>query len=183
MMNRSHINILTAVILLAFGSVTTFATKSLAQSSSSRSNSILEARYVPEDAITVATVWISDIKKLDWVEFLPYEMISSFGKEKLGIDPWQIERLDAIVAMPGLGGMNFGVMLTTTEPVAIETIKSTFFASSELVDKKGFTYRPLSDPPGSIVHQLSPNQILLGSQAYVSRIAKGKSSGGILDRY
>jgi len=52
---------------------------------------------------------------------MPWEVISAFGKQELGIDPLLITSIDIATGMPTLNGPEFGAVIMTSAPVDIAT--------------------------------------------------------------
>lgn len=167
-----------AVMGTIFPTKDLFAQSSTPELQNSQPRSMIDAKYIPTDAILLISVWPHAVAELSGMELAPLELATAASIEHLGVDICKVERLDFIMGMPGIGGPVYGAMVTMTETIDVASMQIPYFTSDEMIDNKGFKYRPLQGPFNNIVHQLNANTAVVGTLPYVSIISKGKNKGG-----
>ncbi len=129
-------------------------------------------RHLPEESIACLSLWPQKTSKLPRFQLAPLEVATAAGLEHIGMDPWTIQRLDVMTAVPGPTGPQFGIVLQMDAEVKLNDLKQHLFQSNEEQQEKGFTFRLLQGPPGTefVVHQPSPKVLLVGTKPFVKRM-------------
>ena len=129
------------------------------------------------DSISITSIDVGAIRNRKDLEMVPWEIISAFGIQELGVDPLLIESVDISASMPSPNGPEFGGVIRTTKPVDIADLSSKLFgevASSSKI--KGMRSRNANDAPIKIA-QTEEQVILFGSEGTLRRML-GKPSKG-----
>lgn len=139
----------------------------------------LDAKYIPQDAIAIISVSPKSITSLREFELYPLEVVSAAGMEQVGVDPLNIERVDAVLGIPGPMGPALAVMITMATPVDFEGLKPQFFSNSWTEDN-GLRVRPLAGAANMVVHPIDATHAIIGTLPYVRMMAKASNQAGPL---
>lgn len=129
------------------------------------------------DSISVTSIDVGAIRSRKDLEMVPWEILSAFGRQELGIDPLLIDTIDISAGMPSPNGPEFGGVIRTTKPVDIADLSSKLFG--DIVDSpkiKGMRSRNANDAPIKVV-QTEKQVLLFGSEGTLRRML-GKPSKG-----
>ncbi len=74
-------------------------------------------QLMAKDSVAWGTVKVKDLLADEAIRMMPLEALGAFGKMRLGIDPLTIERVDAMVSVPGPLGNQAGGVITFLESV------------------------------------------------------------------
>jgi len=137
------------------------------------------ARYsqIVSDSISITSIDVGSIRNRKDLEMVPWEIISAFGIQELGLDPLLIDTIDFSASMPSPNGPEFGGVVRTTKPVDIAKLSSKLF--DETIDSpkiKGMRFRNFNQAPMKIA-QSEKQVILFGSEGTLRRML-GKPSKG-----
>ena len=134
------------------------------------------SRYaqIPGDSLAVTSIDFETIRNLKELEMLPWEILSAFGKQELGIDPMLISTIDICTGIPSINGPEFGVVIKTKNPVDIADLNGRLFADMTRSPRnKDMKIRNLNDAPVKVV-QSEPMTVLVGSEGTLRRMLTGK---------
>jgi len=111
------------------------------------------------------------------LEIVPWEIISAFGKQELGIDPLLISSVDIAAGMPTLNGPEFGAVILTSAPVDIANLNDKMFSPvTESPKVKGMRFRTLSDSSVAVkIVQSEPQKLLFGTDATIRKMMSAKA--------
>lgn len=132
---------------------------------------------IPPDAIGLVTVRPRLIAQDEALKMFPLEIVSASGLENLGFDPLKIERIDAIVGLPGIVGPQVAAVVRYDENIPAD-IRKLFAQVPE--KKQGLELWPLKDAPGWVYCAKGPRLGVIGTEAYVLRLLKSKPVDGEL---
>ena len=137
------------------------------------------ARYsqIVSDSISITSIDVWSIRNRKDLEMVPWEIISAFGIQELGLDPLLIDTIDFSASMPSPNGPEFGGVVRTTKPVDIAKLSSKLF--DETIDSpkiKGMRFRNFNQAPMKIA-QSEKQVMLFGSEGTLRRML-GKPSKG-----
>ena len=129
------------------------------------------------DSISITSIDVGAIRNRKDLEMVPWEIISAFGIQELGVDPLLIDTIDISASMPSLNGPEFGGVVRMTKPVDIADLSSKLF--DEIGDYPKITgtrFRNVNQAPMKIA-QSEDQVILFGSEGMLRRML-GKPSKG-----
>ena len=157
-------------------SMALFVSITLPEESSAQAPS---ARYsqIVSDSISITSIDVGSIRNRKDLEMVPWEIISAFGIQELGLDPLLIDTIDFSASMPSPNGPEFGGVVRTTKPVDIAKLSSKLF--DETIDSpkiKGMRFRNFNQAPMKIAQ--SEKQVILFGSAGTLRRMLGKPSKG-----
>lgn len=156
---------------------TAFAT--LLPASTQLRGQALPDRYlsIPGDSLSLSSIDVASMRNRKELEIVPWEIISAFGKQELGIDPLLITSIDIAAGMPTLNGPEFGAVILTSAPVDIASLSNKLFAPvTDSPKVKGMRFRNLLDSNLVIkVVQSEPQKLLVGTDATVRKMLSAKA--------
>ena len=135
-------------------------------------------QLITPDAVAWSTLKVKDIVSDDAIRLLPLEVLTAAGKANFGFDPLTIDRVDAVVGIPGPAGLQVGAILTFRE-----SVPKSVFAQLEPIDKKetkGVEAFAIPNTPDLVVHMKGPRQAIVGTKVFVLRAALSKPGDGPL---
>ena len=142
----------------------------------------LDAQQIPEryhsipgDSLSLTSIDVASLRSRKDLEIVPWEIISAFGKQELGIDPLLISSIDIAAGMPSINGPEFGVSITTTGPVDIANLNDKLFGGITASPKvKEMRFRTLNGAPMKVV-QSEPQKVLFGTEGTLRRMMNANS--------
>ncbi len=124
---------------------------------------------IPRDSLSLTSIDIAALRNRKELEMIPWEVISAFGKQELGIDPLLISTVDISAGMPSVNGPEFGASIKTTVPVDIAKLNDKLFAGITTSPKaKDMQVRNVHGAPMKVV-QFDPQTLLFGTEATLRR--------------
>lgn len=135
-------------------------------------------QLIAPDAVAWGTLKVKDFVSEDAIRLLPLEVLTTLGKVNIGIDPLSIDRIDAVVGIPGPAGLQVGAILNFRE-----SVPKSVFAQLEALDKsetKGVEVFSIPNTPDWAVHMKGPRQAIVGTKVFVLRAALSKPGDGPL---
>ncbi len=134
-------------------------------------------KLTPNETIAAVSAWPKQMSTRARMTMLPLEVLSAAGLEQLGVDPLQIERLDALVGMPGPAGPQFGMIVQFAQEFSVEQINPQLLDANGPQTEGNFTF--LSDQSGQLaIHQLDPTTVLVGTKIFVKQMVATRQSPG-----
>lgn len=124
---------------------------------------------VPPDAIGLVTVRPRLIAQDDAFKMMPLEIMSAASVEEIGFDPLKIERIDMIVGVPGITGLQFAMLVSFTEEITPDSFK-------RLIERGLLPHDEL------LVLIKGPRRAILGPSPYVKRLINAEPMDGELRR-
>ncbi|MCC6509425.1 MAG: DUF1559 domain-containing protein [Pirellulaceae bacterium] len=143
---------------------------------SATTNEVLQ--LVTPDAVAMLTVQPRAISQSEMMSSLPVEVFSAMSLESIGLDPFTIERVDAIVGVPNFAGIPAGGLVTFSEAIPEE-----FMGRFKPLDPKANKGIELFEAPGLdgvVIHPKNPRQALVGTKAFVLRALSSPADDGPL---
>ncbi len=135
---------------------------------------------IPRDSLAITSIDVASLRNRKDLELVPWEIISAFGKQELGIDPLLISNLDITAGMPSINGPEFGVSIMTTAPVDIADLSGKLFAEVTASPKvKDMRFRTLKSAPMKVV-QSEPQKVLFGTEGTLRRMMSVKSKPSMI---
>lgn len=146
-------------------------TQLLAQTPSDRYLSI------PSDSLSLTSIDVASMRNRKELEIVPWEIITAFGKQELGIDPLLISTVDIAAGMPTMNGPEFGAVILTSAPVDIANLNDKLFSPvTESPKVKGMRFRNLLYTNISIkIVQSDPKKLLVGTDATIRKMMSAKA--------
>ncbi len=130
---------------------------------------------IPRDSLSLTSIDVAALRNRKELEIIPWEVISAFGKQELGIDPLLISTVDITAGMPSVNGPEFGASITTTIPVDIAKLNDKLFAEITTSPKvKDMQFRNVHGAPMKVV-QSDPQTLLFGTEGTLRRMMSTKS--------
>ena len=130
---------------------------------------------IPGDSLSLTSIDVASLRSRKDLEIVPWEIISAFGKQELGIDPLLISSIDIAAGMPSINGPEFGVSIKTTGPVDIANLNGKFFGGIVASPKvKGMRFRIVNGAPTKVV-QSEPQKVLFGTEGTLRRMMNANS--------
>ncbi len=130
---------------------------------------------IPRDSLSLTSIDIAALRNRKELEMIPWEVISAFGKQELGIDPLLIATVDITAGMPSVNGPEFGASIKTTVPVDIAMLNDKLFTGISTSPKvKDMQFRNVHGAPMKVV-QYDPQTLLFGTEATLRRMMSTKS--------
>jgi len=130
---------------------------------------------IPGDSLNVTSIDFETIRSLKDLEVVPWEILSAFGKQELGIDPMLISTIDITSGLPSINGPEFGIVIRTKEPVDIAQLNARLFSDMTRSPKnQNMKMRSMNEAPARVV-QLEPLSVLVGSEGTLRRMLAGKA--------
>lgn len=154
----------------------------LAQSQTTQSATSEALALVPPDAIALVTVQPRLILKDEAFKLFPIEVASASAIDSVGIDPVLIERIDAIVGLPGPTGPQGAALVTFSSDVAASQIRPSVFREGPPGKQAGVELYVLKEGPDIVVHFRDARHVIIGTRNYVMRLLKSKLVDGELRR-
>jgi hypothetical protein len=125
--------------------------------------------------LSITSIDVGVLRNRKDLELIPWEIISAFGKQELGIDPLLIESIDIAAAMPSPKGPEFGGVIRTKKPVDIKDLSENIFSETvESPKVKGLFSRNVLQAPIKVA-QAEAQVILFGTEGTLRRML-GKPS-------
>ena len=142
----------------------------------------LDAQQIPEryqsipgDSLSLTSIDVASLRSRKDFEIVPWEILSAFGKQELGIDPLLISSIDIAAGMPSINGPEFGVSITTTAPVDIANLNGKLFGGITASPKvKNMRFRTVNGAPMKVV-QSEPQKVLFGTEGTLRRMMNANS--------
>lgn len=139
----------------------------------------IQDRYlaIPADSLSLTSVDVATMRQRKELEVVPWEVISAFGKQEIGIDPLLITSIDIAAGMPTLNGPEFGAVIMTSAPVDIASLSNKFFSELSTSTKvKGMRFRTLRDNGLSIkIVQSDPQKLLVGTDGTLRKMMSARA--------
>ena len=132
---------------------------------------------IPADSLSLTSIDVATMRHRKELEVVPWEVISAFGKQELGIDPLLIASIDIAAGMPTLNGPEFGAVIMTSAPVDIADLSNKLFSELTTSTKvKGMRFRTLKEGnlPIKIV-QSEPQKILVGTDGTLRKMMSARA--------
>jgi hypothetical protein len=132
---------------------------------------------IPSDSISLTSIDVATMRHKKELEVVPWEVISAFGKQELGIDPLLIASIDIAAGMPSLNGPEFGAVIMTSAPVDIADLSIKLFSELTTSTKlKGMRFRTLKESNLPIkVAQSEPQKILVGTDGTLRKMMSARA--------
>jgi len=132
---------------------------------------------IPADSLSISSIDVASMRNRKELEIVPWEIISAFGKQELGIDPLLISSVDIAAGMPTLNGPEFGAIILTSAPVDIADLSNKLFSPvTDSPKVKGMRFRTLLESSVSIkIVQSDPQKLLLGTDSTVRKMMSAKA--------
>jgi hypothetical protein len=125
---------------------------------------------LPTDSIAIVSLNLEAVRNHPDLALTPWEVVSAFSSEQLGIDVLKSRSIELCVGMPGPAGPEFGAMIQTKEKVDIGDLRMPGLGPIERSPKNAqLRFRKLSDAPVRIAQQ-EPQTIIAGTDATLRRI-------------
>ncbi len=142
--------------------------------------SFIDSKFIPSTSLGILSVWPQKVFALPEMKLYPLEVVTATSIDNFGFDVLKVERLDAVVGMPGPAGPVVAVMVTMSEPVDGDHLEGEVFVSSDWEEDRGLRYRELKlDPRMRMVfHPLDKTRFLFGTLPYVRMMASGNNQPG-----
>ena len=139
----------------------------------------VQDRYlaIPADSLSLTSVDVATMRMRKELEVVPWEVISAFGKQELGIDPLLIASIDIAAGMPTLGGPEFGAVVMMSAPVDIANLSNKLFSELTTSTKvKGMRFRTLRDNSVPIkIVQTEPQKLLVGTDGTLRKMMSARA--------
>ncbi len=130
---------------------------------------------IPGDSRGLASIDVASLRNRKDLEIVPWEILSAFGKQELGIDPLLISSIDIAAGMPSINGPEFGVSITTSAPVDIANLNGKLFSGITASPKvKDMRFRTVNGAPMKVV-QSEPQKVLFGTEGTLRRMMTANS--------
>ncbi|WP_417746235.1 DUF1559 domain-containing protein [Rosistilla oblonga] len=141
----------------------------------------MSKEFIPGEAIAMIQIHPRAILQDPAMRLAPIEVASAAGINYVGIDPIDVLTVRLVFGMPGPGGPEFGVVATLDKPIEIESLNPNVIdpESKREVDGKTFYAIPNS-PPNAVLHQISPTQLIFGTEYFVTQMLADRITGGPL---
>jgi len=133
--------------------------------------------YLPQDSIVIFSIDSAGIQKNKDLEVLPWEVASAAGLDYLGVDPLLANQVWGAVGLPSLSGPEFGINISTSQPVNIDNLKAELFGPAKTSAKApDIKLRPMTGTPVSVVQ--NKGEILVGTEGTLRKMmaARGTTS-------
>lgn len=132
---------------------------------------------IPSDSLSLTSIDVASLRNRKELEIVPWEIITAFGKQELGIDPLLITSVDIAAGMPTLNGPEFGAVIFTSAPVDIANLNDKLFSPvTDSPKVKGMRFRNLLDTNVSVkIVQSEPKKLLVGTDATIRKMLSAKA--------
>ncbi|MCY2985930.1 MAG: DUF1559 domain-containing protein [Planctomycetota bacterium] len=132
---------------------------------------------IPADSLSLTSIDVASLRNRKELEIVPWEIITAFGRQELGIDPLLISSVDISAGMPTLNGPEFGAVILTSEPVDIVNLNNKLFSLvTESPKVKGMRFRNLLNSNVAIkIVQLEPKKLLVGTDTTIRKMMSAKA--------
>lgn len=133
--------------------------------------------YLPQDSIVIFSIDSAGIQNNKDLEVLPWEVASAAGSDYLGVDPLLASQIWGAVGLPSMSGPEFGINITTSQPVNIDNLKAELFGPAKTSAKApDIKLRPMTGTPVSVVQ--NKDAILVGTEGTLRKMmaARGTTS-------
>lgn len=131
--------------------------------------------YLPQDSIVVFAIDVAGIQGNKDLEVVPWEVLTAAGKDEIGVDPLLATQVWGAVGLPTLSGPEFGLHITTSQPVNIDDMKEKYFGPTKTSAKApDVKLRPMNDSPFSIVQ--NKINLLFGTEATLRKLMAARST-------
>lgn len=151
------------------------ATNTLQAQPSQVSQDVLQ--LVPPDGVALVTVQVKSITHDESFRMIPWEVISTLGKQTLGFDPLTLERVDVIACTPGVA-LRIGGMLTFQEDLPADITER--FEKQDVQANKGVELYTLPGNPEVNFYKRDARHVIVGTRPFVLASAKTKPTDGPL---
>ena len=135
---------------------------------------------IPADALSLTSIDVASLRNRKELEIVPWEILSAFGKQELGIDPLLITSVDIAAGMPTMNGPEFGAVIFTSAPVDIANLNDKLFSPvTDSPKVKGMRFRNLLNANVAVkIVQSEPKKLLVGTDTTIRKMmsAKGKTN-------
>lgn len=155
----------------------TMALGMLNQTASSVQAQDKSAVYLPQDSIVVFYLDVAAIKNQKELEVVPWEVLSAAGKDAIGVDPLLATQVWGTVGLPSMNGPEFGIRISTSQPVNIDDLNGEMFGPVKSSAKTpNIKLRPMNGAPISVVQ--ANDTFMVGSEGTLRKLlgAKGTPS-------
>jgi Protein of unknown function (DUF1559) len=132
---------------------------------------------IPSDSLSLTSIDVASLRNRKELEIVPWEIVTAFGKQELGIDPLLITSVDIAAGMPTMNGPEFGAVIFTSAPVDIANLNDRFFSPvTDSPKVKGMRFRNLLDTNVAIkIVQSEPKKLLVGTDATIRKMVSAKA--------
>ncbi len=132
---------------------------------------------IPSDSLSLTSIDVASLRNRKELEIVPWEIITAFGKQELGIDPLLISTVDITAGMPTMNGPEFGAVILTSAPVDIANLSDKLFSPvADSPKVKGMRFRNLLDTNVAIkIVQSDPKKLLVGTDATIRKMMSAKA--------
>ncbi|QDS89441.1 hypothetical protein EC9_36410 [Rosistilla ulvae] len=141
----------------------------------------MSKEFIPGEAIAMIQIHPRAILQDPAMRLAPIEVASAAGIHYVGIDPIDVLTVRLVIGMPGPGGPEFGVVATLDKPIAIESLNPNVIDRENKRDVDGKTFYTIpNSPPNAVLHQISPTQLIFGTEYFVTQMLSDRITGGPL---
>lgn len=129
------------------------------------------------DSVSITSIDVAALRNRKDLQLVPWEIISAYGIQELGVDPLLIESIDITAGVPTLNGPEFGGVIRTVQPVDIANLSENLFGETVESPKiKGLRFRDAHQAPVKLA-QSEKQVVLFGTEGSL-RTMLGKPSKG-----
>lgn len=134
-------------------------------------------QLVPPDGVALVTLQVKSIVSDESMRMMPWEVLSTAGKQQLGIDPMTLERVDVIACAPGVA-IRVGGMLTFQQDLPADFTER--FQLQDVKANKGVELFAVPGTPDFVFYKKDARHLVVGTKAFVMSSAKTQPGDGPL---
>lgn len=143
---------------------------------------IIDPTRVPSDSLACISVWPKKISEMKVFRLYPLEIAAAYMEQEWGINLFEVERLDVVIGSKFDAQKEpFGVLITLTNPVPLDSLKSPLIDTSKVESDNGFEYAKVLDTR-LILHSINNRQYLLGGLPFVKKMAVTNNPPSVLSK-
>ncbi len=121
-------------------------------------------RYIPDDALAAVIVSPREWLNSPMLEMFPLEIMQVQVQEELGIDPFDVKQIKAVVTLdPATMQPAFGSITTLTGEMDFTQVRAGFHAREDMIQVSGHETYPVDGPPGTVVAMIDKKTLFFGT--------------------